>query len=130
MLYAICSLCYVQSVVCFFMCSLFLLPFIAKAELSIQITQGSDNPIPIAVVPFSWQGNGVLSEDISQIVMNDLEQVGEFSPLSRSNMISIPREEQEVFYSDWRILAQDYLLLILPLVTGWGGESMIETDLS
>ncbi len=91
--------------------SLYLMPFSAHAELSIQITQGSDNPIPIAVVPFSWQGNGVLSEDISQIVMNDLEQVGEFSPLSRSNMLSMPSEEQEVFYRDWRILAQDYLLV-------------------
>ena len=91
--------------------SLFLLPFSVNAELSIQITQGSDNPIPIAVVPFSWQGNGVLSEDISQIVMNDLEQVGEFSPLSRLNMLSLPSEEQEVFYRDWRILAQDYLLV-------------------
>ena len=91
--------------------SLYLLSFAANAELSIQITQGSDNPIPIAVVPFSWQGNGVLSEDISQIVMSDLEQVGEFSPLSRSNMLSMPIEEREVFYSDWRILAQDYLLV-------------------
>lgn len=88
-----------------------LLSFSAQAELSIQITQGVDNPIPIAVVPFSWQGTGVLSEDISQIVMNDLEQVGEFRPLSRSNMLSMPSSEQEVFYRDWRILAQDYLLI-------------------
>ena len=95
----------------FLVSSLCLLSFAANAELSIQITQGSDNPIPIAVVPFSWQGNGVLSEDISQIVMNDLEQVGEFSPLSRSNMLSMPSEEQQVFYRDWRILAQDYLLV-------------------
>lgn len=100
-----------KSLSSFLVCSLFLLSFSANAELSIQITQGSDNPIPIAVVPFSWQGNGVLSEDISQIVMNDLEQVGEFSPLSRSNMLSMPSGEQEVFYSDWRLLAQDYLLV-------------------
>ena len=100
-----------KSLHCFLVGSLFLLSFSANAELSIQITQGSDNPIPIAVVPFSWQGNGVLSENISQIVMNDLEQVGEFSPLSRSNMLSMPSEEREVFYSDWRILAQDYLLV-------------------
>ena len=26
-------------------------------------------------------------------------------------MISLPDEEQEVFYRDWRILAQDYLLV-------------------
>lgn len=83
----------------------------ALAELSIQITQGVDNPIPIAVVPFSWQGSGVLSEDVAQIVINDLEQVGEFRALSRSNMLSMPSEEQEVFYRDWRVLAQDYLLV-------------------
>lgn len=88
-----------------------LLSFSAQAALSIQITQGVDNPIPIAIVPFSLEGSGVLSEDIAQIVMNDLEQVGEFRALSRSNMLSMPSEEQEVFYRDWDILAQDYLLV-------------------
>ncbi|PCJ28746.1 MAG: Tol-Pal system beta propeller repeat protein TolB [SAR86 cluster bacterium] len=88
-----------------------LLPYVANAELSIQITQGVDNPIPIAIVPFSWEGSGVLSEDVAQIVMNDLEQVGEFRSLSRSNMLSMPSEERDVYYRDWDILAQDYLLV-------------------
>lgn len=87
------------------------LSFSAEAALSIQITQGVDNPIPIAIVPFSLEEGGVLSEDIAQIVMNDLEQVGEFRALSRSNMLSMPSEEQEVFFRDWDILAQDYLLV-------------------
>lgn len=84
---------------------------LSNAELNIVITQGVDNPIPIAIVPFSWSGDGVLSEDISQIVMNDLEQVGEFRALSRNNMLGLPDEESEVFYRDWRVLAQDYLLV-------------------
>ena len=88
-----------------------LLPLTAQAELSIQITQGVDNPIPIAVVPFAWQGSGVLSEDIEQIVINDLEQVGEFRALSPANMLSMPTQEDQVFYRDWRVLAQDYLLV-------------------
>ncbi len=92
------------------LCLLCLIPG-AMAELSIQITQGVDNPIPIAVVPFSWSGAGVLSEDVSQIVVNDLEQVGEFRALPPGNMLSLPDEEAEVFYRDWRILAQDYLLV-------------------
>ena len=83
----------------------------ARAELSIQITQGVDNPIPIAVVPFAWEGSGVLSEDVSQIVVNDLEQVGEFRSLLPGNMLSLPSQEDQVFYRDWRILAQDYLLV-------------------
>ena len=82
----------------------------AQAELSIQITQGVDNPIPIAIVPFAWEGDGVLSEDIDQIVMDDLQQVGEFRALSPGNMLSLPNEEREVFFQDWRVLAQDYLL--------------------
>ena len=82
-----------------------------NAELSIQITQGVDNPIPIAVVPFSNESGGFFSEDVSQIVINDLEQVGEFRALSRANMLSMPSGEQAVFYRDWRILAQDYLLI-------------------
>jgi TolB protein len=84
---------------------------LSNAELNIVITQGVDNPIPISIVPFSWSGDGVLNEDISQIVTNDLEQVGEFRALSPSNMLGLPDEETEVFYRDWRVLAQDYLLI-------------------
>jgi TolB protein len=83
----------------------------AWAELNIQITQGVDNPIPVAVIPFAWEGSGALTEDIAEIVANDLQQVGEFLPLSRSNMLSLPKQESEVFFRDWRILAQDYLLI-------------------
>ena len=92
-------------------CLFSILSLSARAELSIQITQGIDNPIPIAVVPFAWDGEGVLIENVAGIVINDLEQVGEFRSLSRSNMLSMPNEEREVFYRDWRILAQDYLLV-------------------
>ncbi len=84
---------------------------VAAAELNIQITQGVDNPIPVAIVPFSWEGSGILTEDVAEIVANDLQQVGEFLPLSRANMLSLPSEESEVFFRDWRILAQDYLLV-------------------
>jgi TolB protein len=67
--------------------------------------------VPIAVIPFAWEGSGALSEDIADIVANDLQQVGEFLPLSRSNMLSLPSQESEVYFRDWRILAQDYLLI-------------------
>jgi TolB protein len=84
---------------------------LALAELNIVVTQGVDNPVKIAVVPFTWEGSGVLTEDIADLVGNDLRQVGAFEPLSRSNMLSMPRQESEVFFSDWRLLNQDYLLI-------------------
>lgn len=81
------------------------------AELNIEITRGVDNPIPVAVVPFAWSGDGSLDEDIAQIIGNNLQQVGEFRALSRANMLSMPSEEREVHYRDWRILAQQYLVV-------------------
>ncbi|MGB4247155.1 MAG: Tol-Pal system beta propeller repeat protein TolB [Pseudohongiellaceae bacterium] len=81
------------------------------AELNIEITQGIDNPIPIAIVPFTWQGGSALGEEIDKIVSADLQQVGEFRALSPANMLSMPDEASEVYFRDWRILAQDYLLI-------------------
>jgi TolB protein len=84
---------------------------LSAAELNIEITRGVDNPIPVAVVPFAWDGANLLDEDIGQIISSNLEQVGEFRALSRANMLSLPSEEREVHYRDWRILAQQYLVV-------------------
>ncbi|MBT8145362.1 MAG: Tol-Pal system beta propeller repeat protein TolB [Gammaproteobacteria bacterium] len=84
---------------------------LALAELNIIVTQGVDNPVRIAAVPFAWEGSGLLTEDIAEVVGNDLRQVGAFEPLSRSSMLSLPKQENEVFFNDWRLLDQDYLLV-------------------
>src|SRR5690606_5212929 len=49
--------------------------------LTITITQGVDNPVPIAIVPFDWQGFGVLPESLSDIVNSDLRNSGQFAPI-------------------------------------------------
>ena len=84
---------------------------VSAADLNIEITQGIDNPIPIAIVPFTWEGANALGEDVAEIVSADLQQVGEFRALGRANMLSMPDEAAEVYFRDWRILAQDYLLI-------------------
>ena len=83
----------------------------AHAELTIEITQGRDNPTSIAVVPFAWQGSGLLPENVSAIVESDLYRSGQFAPLPRGDMLSLPTEQSQVFYRDWRALAVDYLLV-------------------
>lgn len=88
-----------------------LAPVAPRAELNILITQGVDNPIPIAVVPFTWQSSGLLAEDISQIVIDDLHQVGEFRALSRDNMLNLPDNSDDVVYPEWKTLGQDYVLV-------------------
>ncbi|RRJ84178.1 Tol-Pal system protein TolB [Aestuariirhabdus litorea] len=83
----------------------------ARADLTIEITQGADNPVPIAVVPFGWSGAAALPEDMAQIVADDLQRSGLFAPLARRNMLSLPTREAEVVFRDWRVLGSDYLLV-------------------
>ena len=98
----------------------------AGAELSIQITRGVDNPIPIAVVPFQSSGMAPGAEDVAGIVADDLEQVGEFLALGRENLLSVPSEESEVFFRDWQVLAQDYLLV--GKVSGTPGSQLVRVQ--
>ena len=70
----------------------------AWAELQIEINQGVENPTPIAVVPFAWQGVGSAPEDVAQIVDSDLARSGQFSPVSRRDMLSYPTRESELFF--------------------------------
>jgi len=83
----------------------------ARAELTIEITQGVDNPIPIAVVPFDWRGTGAPPADVAEIIDSDLTRSGLFAPVPRADMLSRPTTEQEVFYRDWRAIGSDYLLI-------------------
>ena len=46
----------------------------ASAELQIEINQGVENPTPVAIVPFAWQGVGAAPEDVAQII--DSDQIG------------------------------------------------------
>jgi TolB protein len=82
----------------------------AHAELTIEITQGVDNPTPIAIAPVAWQGQGTLSEDISSIVEANLARSGQFSPIPRQDMLSHPSQERDVYYRDWRILGSEFLV--------------------
>ncbi len=82
----------------------------AQAQLTIQISRGADNPTRIAVVPMGSQGLR-LSEDISQIVADDLEFTGQFAAIPRRDMLSFPQTEADVHFRDWTALKAEYLLI-------------------
>ncbi|MDC9720282.1 MAG: Tol-Pal system beta propeller repeat protein TolB [Gammaproteobacteria bacterium] len=92
-----------------------------SSNLVIEITQGVDNPVPIAVVPFNWVGGTALTEDVAQIVDADLERSGQFKSLKRSLMLSFPYQKSDVYFRDWNYLATEYLIIgkILALDTGY-----------
>jgi TolB protein len=83
----------------------------ARADLTIEITQGSDNPTAIAVVPFAWQGAGQTPLDVASVVDGDLNRSGQFAPVGRADMLGLPSTEAEVFYRDWRAINTEYLLI-------------------
>lgn len=88
-----------------------LLSQLASAQLTIQISQGVDDPVPIAIVPFEWGGFGVLPENITDVVGADLRNSGEFTTIEERNMLSMPHEESEVYYRDWTFLGADYIVV-------------------
>ncbi len=63
------------------------------------------------MVPFGYEGFEALPEDIAQIVESDLARSGLFQPVPRSNMLSMPSKEADVFYRDWRLLKSDYVVI-------------------
>src|SRR5688572_21946008 len=78
----------------------------ARAELTIEITEGVSDPIPIAIVPFG-AGGGAPTFDVAQVVANDLKRSGLFEPMARKDMVDKPTRGEEVKLDDWRLLRND-----------------------
>jgi TolB protein len=83
----------------------------ARAVLTIEITQGAQGALPIAVVPFAWEGLGALPEDVAGVIAADLHRSGRFSPLPTRDMLSRPQEPGQIQFKDWRILGMDSLVI-------------------
>jgi len=83
----------------------------ASAIIEIEITQGGENAIPIAIVPFGWTGSGEAPEDIAAIVMSDLQRSGNFAPLNRQDLVSNPVSGDVPRYANWRLSGADFLLI-------------------
>jgi len=81
----------------------------SHAVIDIEITQGGNNAIPIAIVPFG--GNADVPEDIAQIVADDLQRSGNFAPLNRDDLIASPVSGDVPRYSNWRISGAEFLLI-------------------
>ena len=67
-------------------------PNTAAAALTIEITQGEKSGIPIAAVPFRWQGTGNPPANLRGIVAADLHRSGRFELLPPADFLSRPSE--------------------------------------
>ncbi|KPK40137.1 MAG: translocation protein TolB [Gammaproteobacteria bacterium SG8_47] len=83
----------------------------ARAELTIQISEGVEGSLPIAVVPFGFEGRGAAPADIAAIVAADLRRSGRFQPLPREDMVGEPHEAQQVNFQSWRAVGTDNVVV-------------------
>ena len=94
-----------------------------RAELVIEITEGVEGALPIAVVPFRWSGDPASPppQKVGRIVAADLHRSGYFKPLPESQMLSFPATTAEVDFRDWRALKQENLVIGEIAPNGPGG---------
>ncbi len=93
-----------------------------SAPLTIEITESEIGALPIAVVPFGWQGGGrAPSEDIASIVDADLKRSGRFKTMPAKDMIALPHTGADVDFRDWKVLGMESLVVGQVKPNGVGG---------
>ena len=83
----------------------------ANALIEIEITEGVESTIPIAIVPFSWEGGGSPPVDVAQIVSDDLHRSGYFDPFNRDDLVARPVGGAVPNYRNWQISGAEFLLI-------------------
>jgi len=116
--------------ICFvFVCLTYLfLPLRATAVVTIDITGGLGSGMPIAVVPFAWQGKGAPPFDLTKVITADLARTGKFDVLSIRDYLSRPSHHTEVRFKDWQLIKAEGLVFgrIKPIT---GNRMQIEWQL-
>lgn len=85
----------------------------AEAQgLTIDIVDGTASAIPIAVVPFAWEGAGLPPEtDVSEVIRANLNRVGQFRALPKADVVEFPARGGEIKFGTWRVLKQDFIVV-------------------
>ncbi len=90
----------------------------AAAEITIEITGGGVKRVPVAVVPFGWEGQGEAPMDIARIISDDLYRSGRFEPKAESDMLQKPTAGADVDFGDWTILGVEAVVVGKVIQTG------------
>jgi len=78
------------------------------AALTIEITEGIESALPLAIVPFATDNNSV---NIRDVVNADLERSGFFKMMAEQNMPARPSTAMEVDFKNWQALGQNYMVV-------------------
>ena len=95
-----------------------------NAEMSIEITEGIESAMPIAIVPFASQGTPF---DVSSVVDSDLQRSGYFKTLPPPQMPAKPTSADAINFPDWQAAGQNYV--VIGRVIPNGGQYTVEFQL-
>jgi len=101
-----------------------------SAQLQIEIVDGVEGALPIAVVPLDFGNAEVAPETpVHEVIAADLQRSGLFDPLPVSDMIDRPTRPPEVRFGTWRLLEVDYIAMGRWIPRGDGVSGEIEYHL-
>jgi TolB protein len=92
----------------------------ASAILTIEITQGVDGGLPIAIVPFGGAGKERPPQDVAAVIEADLARSGRFTALDKKVFVARPTDDKQVIFKDWRIVKAEALVIgnVQPVAQG------------
>ncbi len=85
-----------------------LFSFAAHAVLEIEVTQGTQSALPIAIVPFKTEQK---LTNVAAIVANDLNRSGVFRAIKKENLPARPHYSKQVDYAQWKAQGIEYLVV-------------------
>ncbi|MEX2353280.1 MAG: Tol-Pal system protein TolB, partial [Gammaproteobacteria bacterium] len=84
----------------------------AHAVLDIRITQGIEEALPIAIIPFEWQGAAEEQPiDMHVTIANNLSRSGRFRTMSPGDMPQRPSQFNQINFMDWRLLGMENVVI-------------------
>lgn len=92
----------------------------AHATLIIEISEGYENALPIAIIPFQVAQPGLVPENLAQIIQQNLRRSGRFAPLSEVQLPSRPIQLENIVFNQWRSLDVDHIVMgsVTPTANG------------
>ena len=91
----------------------------ASAQLEFDITDFVGKRTPIAVVPFTWEGEILEAPyDIDEVIAADLNRSGRFRPIPEDDMLQKPASSVEIDFDDWSILGVEAIVIGKLIQTG------------
>ncbi len=95
-----------------FIASLLFVSVQTHAVLDIKITQGIEQSLPIAIVPFGWsQAGNVAPIDLTAIISEDLRRSGRFDVMDENDLPQRPTDFNAINFGDWRKLGMENILI-------------------